>query len=130
VAVPMAPAAVHRSLAAYVASQGLTLLQNDQEKRLISSSAISLSHDQLLQSITPSAQKLVPENAVGKYFLTFKTTNAGTGAAARAQVTISARILVVTSQDLDSPLGGRIVASNGALEQKHLNALTSQFNLK
>jgi hypothetical protein len=106
------------------------LLQNDPEKRLISSSAISLSHDQLLQSITPSAQELVPENAVGKYFLTFKTTNTGTGAGARAQVTISTRILVVTSQDLDSPLGGRIVASNGVLEQKHLNAFTSQFNLK
>lgn len=129
-AVPMAPAAVHRTLAEYVASQGLSLLQNDPEKRLISSSAIPLNHDQLLQSITPSGQKLVPENAVGKYFLTFKTTNAGTGAVARAQVTVSTRILVVTSQDMDSPLGGRIVASNGVLEQKHLNALTSQFNLK
>jgi hypothetical protein len=129
-AVPMAPATVHRSLAAYVASQGLTLLQNDPEKRLISSSAIPLSHDQLLQSITQSAQKLVSENAVGKYFVTFKTTNAGAGAAASAQVTVSTRILIVTSQDLDSPLGGRIVTSNGALEQKQLNALSSLFELK
>jgi hypothetical protein len=129
-AVPMAPAAVHRSLAAYVASQGLRLLQNDPEKRLISSSAIPLSHDQLLQSITPSAQRLVPENAVGKYFVTFKTTNAGAGAAASAQVTVSTRILVVTSQDLDSPLGGRIVASNGALEQKQLSAISGALKLK
>lgn len=129
-AVPMEPGEVHRSLAKYVASQGLTLLQNDPEKRLISSSAIPLSHDQLLQSITPSAQKLVPENAVGKYFLTFKTTNVGTGASASAKVTVSTRILVVTSQDLDSPLGGRIVGSNGTLEQRQLNALSSTFELK
>jgi hypothetical protein len=128
--VPIAPAAVQQSVAEYVASQGLSLLQNDPEKRLISSSAIPLSHDQLIQSITPSAQKLVPENAVGKYFVTFKTTNAAAGAAASAQITVSTRILVVTSQDLDSPLGGRIVASNGALEEKHLNALTFMFNLK
>lgn len=128
-AVPMAPAEVHRSLAEYVASQGLTVLQNDPEKRLISSSAIPLSHDQLLQSITPSAQKLVTDNAVGKYFVTFKTNPSAEGALA-AQVTVSTRILVVTSQDLDSPLGGRIVLSNGTLEQKHLNALTSMFNLR
>lgn len=127
VAVPMSPTAVHRSLTAYVASQGLSLLQNDPEKRLISSSAIPLSHDQLIQSITPSARSLVPANAVGKYFVTFKTTNA---AAASAQVTVSTRILVVTSQDLDSPLGGRIVASNGTLEQRHLSALSSLFKLK
>jgi hypothetical protein len=129
-AVPMAPSAVHRSLVAYVASQGLSILQNDPEKRLVSSSAIPLSHDQLLQSITPSAQKLVPENAVGKYFVTFKTTNAGTGASASAKVTVSTRILVVTSQDLDSPLGGRIVGSNGMLEQRQLSALSSTFELK
>jgi len=72
----------------------------------------------------------VSENAVGKYFVTFKTTNAGAGAAASAQVTVSTRILIVTSQDLDSPLGGRIVTSNGALEQKQLNALSSLFELK
>ena len=129
-AVPMAPSAVHRSLVAYVASQGLTVLQNDPEKRLVSSSAIPLSHDQLLQSITPSAQKLVPENAAGKYFVTFKTTNAGTEASARVQVTVSTRILVVTSQDLDSPLGGRIVGSNGTLEQRQMSALSSLFELK
>lgn len=129
-AVPMAPSAVHRSLVAYVASQGLSILQNDPEKRLVSSSAIPLNHDQLLQSITPSAQKLVPENAVGKYFVTFKTTNAGTGASASAKVTVSTRILVVTSQDLDSPLGGRIVGSNGTLEQRQLSALSSTFELK
>jgi hypothetical protein len=126
----MAPSAVHRSLVAYVASQGLSILQNDPEKRLVSSSAIPLSHDQLLQSITPSAQKLLPENAVGKYFVTFKTTNAGTGASASAKVTVSTRILVVTSQDLDSPLGGRIVGSNGTLEQRQLSALSSTFEMK
>jgi hypothetical protein len=129
-AVPMAPTAVHRSLEAYVASQGLSIIQNDPEKRLISSSAIPLSHGQLVESITPSAQELVPQNAVGKYFVTFKTTNAGIGASASAKVTVSTRILVVTSQDLDSPLGGRIVTSNGTLEQKQLSALSSLFELK
>ena len=128
--VPMAPGVVHQSLATYVASQGVSLLQNDAEKRLISSSAIPLTHDQLFQSITQDAQKLVPKEAVGKLFLTFRTTNVGTSASATSKVTVSTRILVVTSQDLDSPLGGRLVTSNGTIEQKQLNALSSMFELK
>ena len=127
-AVPMAPTAVHRSLEGYLTSQGLSVMQNDPEKRVISSSAISLNHDELLKSIPPSAQELVPDNAAGKYFVTFRTN--GTGALASSNVKVSVRILVLTSQDLDSPLGGRIVSSNGALEQRQLNALTSLFNLK
>ena len=126
--VPMGPTQLHQSLTSYLTSQGFSILQNNTEQRVVSSTAIPLNHDQLIQSITPSAQKLVPDKAAGKYFVTFKTT--GQGNAPTAKVTVSTRILVITSQDLDSPLGGRIVSSNGALEQKHLNALSSRFGLR
>jgi hypothetical protein len=129
--VPSAPKEVHRSLVEYLASEKLKIIQNDREKLLISSSAVQLTHQQLLESITPNAQKSVPPNATGKYFVTFKTTNVGASAASpAAKVQVSTRILIVTSQDLDSPLGGRIVTSNGAIEQNYMNALASRFELK
>jgi hypothetical protein len=129
--VPLAPKEVHRSLVEYLASEKLKIIQNDREKLLISSSAVPLTHQELLESITPNAQKIVPPNATGKYFLTFKTTNVGANAASpAAKVQVSTRILIVTSQDLDSPLGGRLVTSNGAIEQNYMNALASRFELK
>jgi hypothetical protein len=129
-AVPVAPAEVHRSLAELASTLNLKLIQNDPQKLLISSSAVPLSHEELLHSITPAAQKLVPETATGRYFVTFKTAPAGPAGVTSSNVIVSTRILVLTPQDLDSPLGGRVVASNGSIEQKLLNAMSARFQLR
>jgi hypothetical protein len=128
--VPIPPPAVHQSLVEYLGSRNTAIAQDDPQHLLVSSSAIPLTHEELVQSITPSAQKLVPDDAAGRYFVTFKSTAADGDAAKSTNVTVSTRILVISAQDPDSPLGGRIVASNGAIEQSYLSALTSRFQLK
>jgi len=128
--VPLEPTSAHQSVLEYLASRSVRVTQNDPKNGLISSSAIPLSHEALLESITPNAQKLVSPNATGRYFVSFKTAREGTGAGAATHVVVSTRILVNTSQDLDSPLGGRVVASSGVIEKNYINALTTRLKLK
>src|SRR5204862_1445760 len=68
-AVPMAQTRVHQSVIDYLVSQKVRVTQNDPKNGLISSSAVPLSHQELMNSITPTAQKIVPANATGRYFV-------------------------------------------------------------
>ncbi len=122
----MAPAEAHQAIVRYLTTQNIKVVQNDQQHGLVSSSAIPLTRPALLAAVSTSAQKLVPPNGTGKYFVTFKTTGEGP----TARVSVSVRILLITSQDLDSPLGGRLMPSNGTLEQKHLTALAPRLKLQ
>lgn len=122
----LAPAEAHQAIVQYLAAQNIRVIQDDKQSGLASSAAIPLSRPALMSSISTSAQKLVPPNGTGKYFITFKTTGEGP----TTRVSVSVRILLVTSQDLDSPLGGRLMPSNGSLEQKHLAALAPRLKLQ
>jgi len=127
-AAPMAQAEVHQSIAAYLTSQKIKIDQNDPARGLVTSAAIPLNHQQLLNAITEHARGMVPTSADGFYFVTFKTTPQKEGAPAGSHITVSTRILVKTSQNLDSPLGGRLLPTNGSLERSYLTAFAARFH--
>lgn len=124
---PVAAAGVSQSIARYLAEQRIAVVQNDPARGLVSSGAIPLSNEQLLAAIAPEARINVPEGAAGKYFVSFKTTPDETqGGVVRSRIVVSVRIIVLLN-DIDSPLGGRFVPSNGSLEQHFLNALNARL---
>jgi hypothetical protein len=127
--VPLSPTAAHQSIVEYLVTQKVRILQNDPQRGLISSAGIPLTRQALLASITPVARELVPPSAAGRYFVSFKTTRGG-GEAATSHIEVSTRIIVLTSQDLDSPLGGRLVPSNGSIEQRYLGLLTTRLRAR
>ena len=126
----MASDAVHRAVLDYLASQNIRIVQNDPARGLVSANAIELSHSALLEAITPQARALVPGDAGGRYYLSIKTTpGERQGTQETSHVEISVRIIAVAG-DLDSPLGGRLLPSNGTIEETHLRALTPRFNAR
>ncbi|MGD0051438.1 MAG: sialidase family protein [Vulcanimicrobiaceae bacterium] len=121
---PLAATAARQSILDYFASSRIAVSQNDTEHGIISSKAVPLSNAALLNAIPAEAHKFVPAGATAKYFVSVRTTP---GEGATAHVVVSVRIIVLTPQDLDSPLGGRLVPSNGTLEQSFVSALTTRL---
>lgn len=128
---PILAASAHEAIVGYLGSRDIAIEMNDPQRGLVSSRAVALSHQQLLEAIPAQAQAIVPANASGRYYITIKTTpGERAGAAESSHIAISVRILVMTPQDLDSPLGGRLVPSNGSIEQTYLTGLTAQLNIR
>jgi hypothetical protein len=128
---PLSLASAHESIVAYLASRDIAIEMNDPQRGLVSSHAIALSHQQLLASIPEQARAMVPADASGRYYVSLKTTSGERqGAAEGSHIVISVRILVLTTQDLDSPLAGRLVPSNGTIEQTYLTGLNAKLNLR
>jgi len=128
---PMPLAAAHESITAFLASRNIAIEQNDPQRGLVSSRAIPLSYQQLLESIPVQAQALVPAGASGRYYVSIKTTSGERqGEAESSHIVISVRILLLTPQVFDSPLPGRLLPSNGSIERSYLNGLTARFTIR
>ncbi|MGA9018764.1 MAG: sialidase family protein [Candidatus Cybelea sp.] len=121
---PVATDVARTTIKSYLAERQIPVVQDDARRGLISSGAVTLSNQDLLNAIPPQAHVMVPAGATGKYYVTFKTES-GEEQAGRSttHVVVSVRIIVLSPKDLDSPLGGRIVPSNGSLEQSFLDTL-------
>jgi hypothetical protein len=73
-----------------------------------------MTSEELRAAVADSAN--LPRQPVGRYLVSFKAdrdTNGGT------RLVISVRI-IVERDNLHSPIGGRVVPSNGSLEKQHL----------
>lgn len=128
---PMAAASVRESIVQYLISRKINVEQNDAERGIISSGSIPLNHEELLTAVPGPVGQKIPANVTGEYFVTFHTVEtASEGGSARSQVTVTTRIMVNNSGNLDSPLRGRLVPSNGHLEQTYLTALQARFNAR
>ncbi len=128
---PMEAARVRASIVEYLTSRKIKVAQNDAEHGIVSSGLISLNHAELVAAIPSTVAQKIPADTGGEYFVTFRTAEAGSeGGTARSRVTVSTRIMVNNSGNLDSPLRGRLVPSNGHLEQTYLAALTSRFSAR
>jgi hypothetical protein len=128
---PMAAASVRESLVQYLISRKIKVEQNDAEHGLVSSGRILLSHAELVAAVPSAVAQRIPADASGEYFVSFRTEEAGSeGGTPRSLVTVSTRIMVNNSGALDSPLRGRLVPSNGHLEQSYLTALEARFTAR
>jgi hypothetical protein len=129
--VPTTVAATHQSVVTYFKGRKISIRQNIPAQGLLSAGAITLSHAGLLAAVPEAFQKSIPADATGRYFVTVKTTEgAVNGTTPSSNVVISVRILVAKPNDFDSPLNGRLVPSNGSLEQSFLDGLKTQLKLK
>lgn len=128
---PMEAAGARQRIVEYLTSQKIKVAQNNAERGIVSSGLIQLSHAELLASVPGAVGQKIPADATGEYFVSFRTEESGReGGTARSRVTVSTRIMVNTSGNLDSPLRGRLVPSNGHLEQMHLAALEARFRAR
>ena len=126
---PLAAASVRASIVEYLTSQKIKVEQNDAERGIVSSGMIPLNHAELVAAIPSAVAQKIPADADGEYFVTFRTEQAASqGGRPASRVVISTRIMVNNSGNLDSPLRGRLVPSNGHLEQMHLAALRARFS--
>lgn len=120
--VRLAVPAAHKSVATALAQQDVRIAINDPVHNTVSSGAIPLSHEQLLAATPASAHGMVAEEDTGMYFVTVKTVQGAS--AATSTVSVAVRILVANPHDLDSPLAGRIIPSNGTLEKNLVGKLS------
>jgi hypothetical protein len=113
------PGLVVRAIAESLRQRQLPVEQVDEERGLVSSGSISLSAAQVREHITPQAAVALTPEQDGRYFVSFKVERAEQG----ARVDVSVRI-IVEGGDLDSPIGGKVVPSNGTLERQQIDAVT------
>ena len=126
---PVERAQAVNTIAEYLASQKVKVTQRNAETGVVSAGAIPLNHEELLAAVPEQVRAKLPANAQGVYYVTFKATQSESGER-QSNVTVSTRILVDFPRGADSPLRGRVVQSNGHLEQTYLSALTTRLNAR
>jgi hypothetical protein len=131
VASPLAAAEAHKSVVAYLESRKIAIQQNVPERGLVSTVALTLTRRDLLNSVPDKLRAVLPPDTTGRYFVTFKTTGAErTDGADKSNVVVSVRLFVDSPEDIDSPLHGRLVPSNGRLENSFVSGLTDRFKIQ
>jgi hypothetical protein len=114
-----------RALAGQLQQQNIPVAAVNDKAGIVSSGSVPLTHAQLLAAIKPEFAKSLPREAQGRYLISFAVHPLG---AEGAELRVSTRI-IFESPELDSPLGGRLVPSNGTLEQRQLRLLSQRLKL-
>jgi hypothetical protein len=117
--VSAAPALVTRTVASALRERQILVAQVDEERGLVSSGPIPLNGAQMSEAVTAEFFRGLKEGT-GRYYVSFKIDRA---ADERSQVIISTRI-VLEKAEVNSPIGGRIVPSNGSLEKQYSEIVT------
>jgi hypothetical protein len=111
---------VVRALAQSLKEQQQPVAQVDEKRGIVSSGSIPLKAEQIREFVKPAIAKSLSPEATGRYFISFKVE--GTGPE-NSRVTVSSRI-ILGNPNADSPIGGRVVPSNGVLEKQQLAFFT------
>jgi hypothetical protein len=109
-----APALVTSAIASVLRERQIPVAQVDEEHGIISSGPNPLDGAQMREAVTTEFIRGLKEGT-GRYYVSFKIDRA---ADQQSQVTVSARIILEDAED-DSPIGGRVVPSNGSLEKQY-----------
>jgi hypothetical protein len=116
--VPALPVAAVRAIAAVLEQQRVPVSQADAERGLVSAGPVPLNGAQMREVIPPQFLQGIRE-ATGRYYVTFKLDRFEQS----TRVTVTT-LIVVEKAELDSPIGGRILPSNGTLERRFAQAVT------
>ena len=117
--VSAAPALVTRAIASALGERQLPVAQVDAERGLVSSGPIPLNDAQMREAVTAELFRGLKE-ATGQHYVSFKIDRA---ADERSQVIVSVRI-VLEKAEVNSPIGGELVPSNGSLEKQYSEMVT------
>jgi hypothetical protein len=121
-----APAQVAlRTLAEQLREQKIPVAVVDDKSGIVSSGSVPLTHQQLLAAIPPEFAKSLPSQAHGRYLISFATRSLD---GERTEIRVSTRIILDGSQ-VDSPIGGNLVPSNGALEQQQIRLMAQRLKI-
>jgi hypothetical protein len=104
---------VTRTIASLLRERRIPVAQADEERRLVGVGPIPLNDAQMRKAITAEFFRGMKQVG-GRYYVSFKINRA---ADQRSQVIISA--LIILENAVYSPIGGRIVLSNGSLEKQY-----------
>jgi len=105
---------VARTIASVLRQRQTPVLQADEERGLVSIGPIPLNKAQVREAVTAEFFRGMKQ-VTGRYYVSFKIDRI---ADQRSQAIISALIILENAQDY-SPIGGRIVPSNGGLEKQY-----------
>lgn len=105
---------VVRAIVGALREQQIPIAQVDEERGLVSSGPVPLNAGQMREAVLAALFKDLKE-ATGRYYVSFKVEKA---ADQSSQLVVSVRIILEKAQ-VDSPIGGRVVPSNGSLEKQH-----------
>jgi hypothetical protein len=105
---------VARTIASVLRQRQILVAQADEERGLVSIGPIPLNKAQVREAVTAEFFRGMKQ-VTGRYYVSFKIDRI---ADQRSQAIISALIILENAQDY-SPIGGRIVPSNGGLEKQY-----------
>jgi hypothetical protein len=118
--VSAAPALVTRAIASALRERQIPVAQVDEQRGLVSSGPIPLNDAQMREAVAVEFLHGLKE-ATGQYYVSFKVDKDTTDE--RSQVIVSVSI-ILENGEADSPIRGRVVASNGSLEKQYGEMVT------
>ena len=118
--VSAAPALVTRAIASALGERQLPVAQVDAERGLVSSGPIPLNDAQMREAVAAELLRGLKE-ATGQHYVSFKIDR--DAADERSQVIVSVRIFLGKAE-VNSPIGGELVPSNGSLEKQYSEMVT------
>lgn len=116
---------VVRALSDQLRQQNIPVAVADDKTGIVSSGSVPLSHQQLVAAVPPDFAKGLPGEARGRYLISFanrSTANAVT------EIQVSVRIIIDAGQ-VDSPIGGQLIPSNGTLEQRQIRLMSQRLKM-
>ncbi len=119
---PGNPALIARAAAEVLRSRKEPIAQVDPERGLVSSGSVPLRGQALRQVVPTRFVAGMPADAEGRYLVSFHAESAADN---QSRVTIGVRV-IIGNPAADSPVGGMVVPSNGALEKQYVQLLTEQ----
>jgi hypothetical protein len=117
--VSAAPALVTRTIASALQERQVPVAQVDEERGLVSSGPIPLNGAQMREAVTAEVFGGLKEGP-GRHYVSFKIDRAADD---RSQVVISV-LIVLEKVEVNNPIGGRVVPSNGSLERQYSEIVT------
>ncbi|MEA2689166.1 MAG: hypothetical protein QOD51_1773 [Candidatus Eremiobacteraeota bacterium] len=123
VAADAAPAT--RALAELLRSENIPVAAVDEKAGIVSSGSIPLSRSQVAGAVPARFAAILRPEARGYYLLSFATRSTQPG---QTEISVSVRI-ILTSSEIDTALGGRLLPSNGSLERRQLQLLAEHLKV-
>jgi hypothetical protein len=105
---------VTRTIASALRQRQIPLAHADEERGRVSTGPVPLNDAQMREAVTAEFLRGMRQ-VTGRYYVSFKIDRV---ADQRSQVIISA-LIILENAELNSPIGGRIVPSNGSLENQY-----------
>lgn len=121
--VPRPPQTVIEAVVRVLRERKYRVAQVDGPRRIVSSGAVPLNASQIRQVVMPEFARNLPADATARYYVSFRVESASPQS---SQITVSARV-VLENRFADSPIGGWLVPSSGALERQILAVVVQRL---